>query len=290
MVALRQWRYRSAVVATFAVALGNISLFLDVALAQGNVKESVGDECSIANIKQYVTQIEKTYSSELEAKFKKCAVVAVPWLIEQTKVDNADIQVTAISLLAMIGTPASSAAPRLIEFLQRSQNEDLRILAVGALPKVASSENLKSIIAVLDSTLKDKNKDVRFGSALSLVKLYKNGNKIFFSSDNTDALRKIISEEVVPTLLPFLRSQYYGHSIRFIAIDTLSQIGSDIIPDLKNMNIYTFAARVLKSRASRKSRANELRRASQIVNKNNQPKICESSLAAVLIGWKCPRK
>jgi hypothetical protein len=71
------------------VALGNISLFLGVALAQGSLKEAVDDECAIANIKQYVTQIEKTYSSELEAKFKKCAVVAVPWLIEQTKVNNA---------------------------------------------------------------------------------------------------------------------------------------------------------------------------------------------------------
>ncbi|MCX5933879.1 MAG: HEAT repeat domain-containing protein [Pseudanabaena sp. LacPavin_0818_WC45_MAG_42_6] len=190
---VRRWRYRSAVAATFVVALGNISLFLGVALAQGSLKEAVDDECAIANIKQYVTQIEKTYSSELEAKFKKCAVVAVPWLIEQTKVNNADTQVTAISLLAMIETPASSAAPRLIELLLRSQNEDIRILAVGALPKVASSENLKSIIAVLGSTLKDKNQDVRFGSALSLAQLYENGNKTFISSGNTDAFKKIIS-------------------------------------------------------------------------------------------------
>ena len=157
MAAVRKWRYSSAVLATFVVALGNISLFLGGTLAQDSLKESVGDECLIANIKQYVAQIEKTYSSELEAKFKKCAAVAVPWLIEQTKANDADAQVTAISLLAMIGTPASSAAPRLIELLQSSQNEDLRILAVGALPKVASSENLKSIIAVLSSTLKDKN-------------------------------------------------------------------------------------------------------------------------------------
>ena len=103
-----------------------------------------------------------------------------------------DTQVTAISLLAMIETPASSAAPRLIELLLRSQNEDIRILAVGALPKVASSENLKSIIAVLGSTLKDKNQDVRFGSALSLAQLYENGNKTFISSGNTDAFKKII--------------------------------------------------------------------------------------------------
>jgi len=61
MVAVRNWRYSSAVLATFVVALGNISLFLGVALAQGNLKESVVDECSIANIKQYVAQIEKTY-------------------------------------------------------------------------------------------------------------------------------------------------------------------------------------------------------------------------------------
>jgi HEAT repeat protein len=228
MVAVRQWRYSSAVLATFVVALGNISLFLGVALAQGNLEESVGDECSIANIKQYVAQIEKTYSSELETKFKKCAAVAVPWLIEQTKVNNADTQVTAISLLAMIGTPASSAAPRLIELLQRSQNEDLRILAVGALPTVASAENLKSIITVLSSTLKDKNQDLRFGSALSLANLYKNGNKIFFSSDNADALRKIISKEVVPTLITAFRSD----DIRLIAVDALRQIGEDAMPAL----------------------------------------------------------
>jgi len=228
MVAVRQWRYRSAVVATFVVASANISLFLGVALAQGNLKESVGDECKIANIKQYVTQIEKTYSLELEAKFKKCAVVAVPWLIEQTKDNNADTQVTAISLLAMIGNPASSAAPRLIELLQSSQNEDLRILAVGALPNVASSENLKSIISVLSSTLKDKNQDLRFGSALSLAKLYKNANKIFFSSDNTDALRKIISKEVVPTLITAFRSD----DIRLIAVYALGAIGKDAVPAL----------------------------------------------------------
>lgn len=37
MVTVRRWRYRSAVVATFVVALGNISLFLGVALAQGKI-------------------------------------------------------------------------------------------------------------------------------------------------------------------------------------------------------------------------------------------------------------
>jgi HEAT repeat protein len=200
-IGMRQWRYRSAVVATFVVALGNISLFLGVALAQGNLEKSVSDECSIANIKQYVAQVEKNYSSELEAKFKKCAAVAVPWLIEQTKVNNADTQVTAISLLAMIGTDASSAAPKLIELLQSSQNEDLRILAVGALPKVASSENLKSIITVLGSTLKDKNQDVRFGSALALIELYKNGDKLSISGDTANALRKVISKDVVSILI-----------------------------------------------------------------------------------------
>lgn len=59
MVTVRRWRYRSAVAATFVVTSGNISLFLGVALAQGNLKVVVGDECAIANIKQYVAQIEK---------------------------------------------------------------------------------------------------------------------------------------------------------------------------------------------------------------------------------------
>jgi hypothetical protein len=52
-------RYRSIILATFVVALGNISLFLGGALTQGNLEERVKNECSIANIKQYVAQIEK---------------------------------------------------------------------------------------------------------------------------------------------------------------------------------------------------------------------------------------
>ena len=203
MVSLMQYRYRSAVLATLIGVLGNISLSLGAALAQGNLKESVGDECAIANIKQYVTQIEKTYSSELEAKLKKCAAVAVPWLIEQTKVNNADTQVTAISLLAMIGTPASSAAPELIELLQSSQNEDLRILVVSVLPRIASSENLKSIIAVLGSTLKDKSKDMQFGSAIALFELFKNGNKLSLSDDSADSLKQLINHGVTVRHLKF---------------------------------------------------------------------------------------
>ena len=237
MVAVTQWRYSSSVLATFVVALGNISLFLGVALAQGNLKETVSDECAIANIKQYVAQIEKTYSSELASKLKKCAAVAVPWLIEQTEVDNADTQVTAISLLAMIGTPASSAIPRLIELLQSSQNEDLRILAAGTLPKVASSENLKSIISILTSTLKDKNQDVRFRSAVALVDLQKNDNNLSISGDTANALRKVIDKDVVPNLI----EAFQDYEDSFVATDALVQIGRAIpalIHALQDNNVY----------------------------------------------------
>jgi HEAT repeat protein len=230
MVVVRWWRYRSAFVATFVVALGNISLFLGVALAHDNLKESVNDECSIANIKQYVTQIEKAYSSELEAKFKKCAAVAVPWLIEQTEVDNADTQVTVISLLAMIGTDASSAAPRLIELLKRSQNENLRILAVSALPKVASSENLKSIIAALGSTLKDKNQDVKIGSAFSLVEIYKDKNKLNFSSSTVNDLRKLVSKAVVYILTEAYKKDDISF-ILFLSNDRANTLGQIIISE-----------------------------------------------------------
>ena len=226
---VRRWRYRSAVAATFVVALANISLFLGVALAQGNLKETVGDECSIANIEQYVAQIEKTYSLRLKVKLKKCAVVAVPWLIEQTKVNNEDTQVTAISLLAMIGSDASSAAPRLIELAQGSQNEDLRILVVGALPKVVSSENLEPIIAILGSTLKDKSKDVQFGSAVALFELYKNGSKQSLSDDSTNSLRQLISKDNV---VPILIDAFKDDNTRPTAINTLSGVDKNSVPDL----------------------------------------------------------
>ena len=269
-----------------------------------------------------------------------------------------DTQVTAISLLAMIETPASSAAPRLIELLLRSQNEDIRILAVGALPKVASSENLKSIIAVLGSTLKDKNQDVRFGSALSLAQLYENGNKTFISSGNTDAFKKIISKEVVPTLITALQDK--DKDVRIATVEALGKIGKDAIPALisalqdkdkdvrtdtvyalgkigkdaipalisalqdkdkdvrtaafialvkigkdaipalisalqdKDKDVRTAAVEALwliGNDVKIENRPAELFRSTiQIINKKNQPKACESNLAALLIGWKCPRK
>jgi hypothetical protein len=216
-IGMRQWRYSSAVLATLVVALGNISLFLDAALAQGNLKERISDGCSIQNIEQYIAEIDTNLSPELEDKFRKCSWIAVPWLIAKAKVNNADTQFTAISLLAMIGTPASSASPRLIEILQSSQNEDLRILAVGALPKIASSENLKPIIVVLSSTLKDKNQDMRFGSAIALVNLY---NKLSFSSNTDNALRQIISKDVVPILIDAFKND----DTRFTAINTLAEM------------------------------------------------------------------
>jgi HEAT repeat protein len=241
MAAVKQWRYSSAVLATFVVALGNISFFLGVALAQ----ERVSDECSIQNIEKYVAWIKTAYSSELVDKFRKCSAVAVPWLIEQTKVNNADTQVTAVSLLAMIGTPASSATPRLLELLQRSQNQTLRIVSISALQKVASSENINFIIAFLVTSLNDNNPDVRLASSLALVELYKNQNKLYISSDAASYLRLIISKDIVFIFLEYMspnidrtfpRSTTYISSPQSYVVPT-SQVSTDI-DFLQNNNEY----------------------------------------------------
>lgn len=129
----------------------------------------------------------------------------------------------------MIGSDASSAAPRLIELAQGSQNEDLRILVVGALPKVVSSENLEPIIAILGSTLKDKSKDVQFGSAVALFELYKNGSKQSLSDDSTNSLRQLISKDNV---VPILIDAFKDDNTRPTAINTLSGVDKNSVPDL----------------------------------------------------------
>ena len=151
---------------------------------------------------------------------------------------------------------------------------------------------------MLGSTLKDKNQDVRFGSALSLAQLYENGNKTFISSGNTDAFKKIISKEVVPTLITALQDK--DKDVRIATVEALGEIGKDAIPALisalqdKDKDVRTAAVEALwliGNDVKIENRPAELFRSTiQIINKKNQPKACESNLAALLIGWKCPRK
>ena len=102
---------------------------------------------------------------------------------------------------------------------------------------------------MLGSTLKDKNQDVRFGSALSLAQLYENGNKTFISSGNTDAFKKIISKEVVPTLITALQDK--DKDVRIATVEALGEIGKDAIPALisalqdKDKDVRTAAVEAL---------------------------------------------
>ena len=128
----------------------------------------------------------------------------------------------------MIGNKANEAVPRLIDILQKEKNEDLSLLIIAILPKLADSGNAKNIIDTLSFYMKDEDIEKQFGATKALVELYQNAGNKYLSTEANDTLKNLANKDIVIIIGKALQSP----SLYYPASEFIQEIWSDWLPIL----------------------------------------------------------
>jgi HEAT repeats len=159
----KQCQYRGAIFVLLAVLSGIISPFIVTNLVTFAQTPSTQMQCNKVEIKNYIQKLSSGEESIYDA-LVACKDKAIPELITALKSQNKQVRIMAITALGEIASP--DAISPLSDLLSNETAWDVRASVIFALPKFG-----KQGVPTLITALKDKDWYIRYQAANALSEI-----------------------------------------------------------------------------------------------------------------------